>query len=528
MKKTFIALAIEGNGEEEDFSADDSATDTDPADPTLTDDSENTDDDSTDDTAGSDDAEEEHPEDAVVELPDVSDLGVDELAKLDEDEAAKKSKELAQQEVTNLAEKAEDLEVVQTALESLKAVIHGRKKDSGAELACLDRMQAKYGLVKSRLAMECISPQADRKIAVEGFIETIKHLVGKVIEAILKIYEYIKSVFKKFFSGNASLKKNISRLHEESVKLEEKRGKELLDLFAAKAVDKTRYCSVMPSTKKALTYGQHFITGQLAGGITVGGNHKAQDFNKTMDRCLTLMGVVNCFVAPTMTDFAKNLRDVVGNVQSNSVNPASITAVHLEQLVLNDSERMVRIEDYVCPDHKYLYVSSDYLGQAYVAAEMNKTRIPADALDCLNFMGDWIYMLGEEKVDFNHLFLPRVDIETLSGITERMMQLNGVVEDLDSSLNKFEANVKHIQEALELAKSKVKDIADTSLDTEELLKQKYYVGVVKAAAAWIKNSSMMFEQTLRYGSDIQRGWVTYMLERYNQDVSYIKSINKAS
>lgn len=545
MRKRFISL--EGHGDEPDFSEDDTSTGTDPADPTLTDDPEDppTEDipedgglsttDGVDGLDSSTDADEEKEKEekanAEVTLTDVTDLGVDDLADQAEAKDRKDLKKEIKEETTKIEAYQDDLIVLNEACESLRRISIGLKADRGQEMDTLYHMRCRYQLPSIRPALEDSNKSKQYGIAAEGFKETIKLVIDKILQAIGRVFEYIRKLIRHFFDRNTLIRSSIQKAHAALMDMHSKKGADLASYLQRRAIDTNRYISDSSMVRAKLSTNGRFINDiQLDQFDQNGNRHGTANVSGTemLHRSIKVINQPSFFVSNESKLFVAGLSKVVKNMEALNFSSSDISKMHPALIVQDDAHRVSSIEGYVCPAGKFLIVSDGYLGDIAITSEFAANRDDNDLLSCLDYVADWKQGSLQVYRETANGFLPKLGIDEIKELTTGALSINAAVEDLRGAADKYEALTKDVKAAMEAAKAAVRNEISENITREDVFRQHCFVAATKAAMSWLRNSQEAFDLASFHGYHVQLAWAKFLALTINQDAIYIKAMNTQS
>lgn len=546
MRKRFISL--EGHGDEPDFSEDDTATGTDPADPSIADgdDATPTEDvdaaslggDDTDLTADNaisdDDAEEKEKQekaDAEVELTDTSDLGVAELDKLTDKADLKEEKKQIKDELSQIETGQNDLIILNEACEGYRRVMAGLQSDRGHEVSTLKYIRTRHGLPNITAALEDASGVRYRQVACEGFKETFKLIVEKIIAAIKRVFEYIRKMLRTFFDKNVLIRKSIAQANEALIKLNDQKGRDLQSYLQRKSIDTDRYVNDAKRVKMLLSVKGQFIDRVLLERFDSYGRPRGTQSissSEMLERSIAIIDQTKFFTTAEVKEFVEGLKDLVKNVKSMDFSTNRVAKLDPQKLVQPDAHRVQAIENYVCPADKILVVSDGYLGDIIITSEFGTTRVESEMISCLNFFADWKHGFLHGYHEEANSFLPRLDVREIQSITTGMMKINAAVEDLRDTTEDYETLTRKVEVAMEAAKSEIRTELSENISREDVLRQHSFIAASKAAMSWLRNSSETFDCASFHGYNLQLAWARFLAQQLSQDIVYIKAMNTQS
>ena len=543
MRKRFISL--EGHGDEPDFSQDDTTTGTDPADPSLTDETTNASTDDADaaldtdadtdltatDTPTDEDAEEKEKQekaDAEVELTDTSDLGVAELDKLTDKADLKEEKKQVKEEFSQIETAQNDLIILNEACEGYRRVVAGLQSDRGHEISTLKYIRTRHGLPNITAALEDASTARYQQVACEGFKETFKLIVEKIIAAIKRVFEYIRKMLRTFFDKNTLIRKSVAQANEALLKLNDQKGRDLQSYLTRKSIDTNRYVNDSKRVKMLLSVKGQFIDRVVLDRFDDYGRPRgtqSASSSEMLERSIAIIDQTKFFTTAEVKEFVEGLKDLVKSVKGLDFSTNRVSKLDPQKLVQPDAHRVQAVENYVCPTDKILVVSDGYLGDIIITSEFGNTRVESDMINCLNFFADWKHGFLHGYHEETSSYLPRLDINEIKSITAGMMKINAAVDDLRDTTEDYETLTRKVEAAMEAAKSEIRTELSENISRDDVLRQHCFIAASKAAMSWLRNSSETFDCASFHGYNLQLAWARFLAQQLSQDIVYIKAMN---
>lgn len=496
----------------------DSAPTDEPADPNTTTDADpgaGADADTTDDTSSEDTEEDETEEkkNAVIELADTSDLAVDELAdmqKKQDDEDAKKKYE---EDVKEAKFFTDELKVINGAFESYKLVCRGVKSNSGQEIATLKQIRRRVGLSNWAVSLEEHDAVLVHKdIALEGFKETAKHILNKIIQAIVRIFEYIKRFIRTYFSDNRALRDKLNKVHKAYEELLEVKGPELRRHLDAKGFDLSVYVPDRLNARAALTVDGDFLTEAVFKLYTESGNIHAKrkmELEELFGRSMEVVSLYELFTSDMSKEFAQFCQDAIAHIGDAAAGTLGVSKFEVTGSLLDGVHKVNMVNNYVRPSDKYLYVSDSYLADAYVMTEVAMDNQIQYLKDDLNYIGQWRMSIGYYPKEFANGAMPRLELDEIKHIYKLMLEVNDKLDHMRNDAEKYEALVTKFKHVVDKSNDAIRFISD-DMDNNELLVKETVISLIKAVQAWLTSSTNTFDSCANYGKVLQFGWIKYM------------------
>lgn len=517
-----LSVALEADGEEEDFSLDDSGLDTETqAAPEDTADTAT----EAEDGGDSPDEDEDPPKDEPTKLADLKGMAVDKLAKLNQRAQDRADRKAVKDNLESIGQAKEDLLVLNGAMEGIRQIQKGTGFDRGVELDRIRTLARKYGLQGTNTALEGLRIGTTSEVALEGFKDVFKAIVDRILKAIKAVYVFVKQLFKHYFN-DAQLARNANeKVFARLVDLNKDHGKFILQCLNDGTADAQAYVQGNLAAKRWLSHKGRFFDKCLveqrrldgaAGGMTEVGPQSM------VARTTELLALFKFFGEAESMAFFKEI-DLLATTPGNwTVSEGTVKGVDPSKLVADDSYRVSSIDGYLCPAHKRLYVREGYLGDVFLMNEFGDTRNPQDTLSCLEFLGTWTLGLRSDPSEVMDDKMPRLPMDALTSVNAEFLKLSDQLLSTRVTCEEFEWQADKIKKTVEILKKSVEDIDSTS-SYADIVRHRSCTAVLYAANSWIKNGMTALDSGLRYGQALHFAWVRYLSMVLQRDLTLCKA-----
>jgi hypothetical protein len=496
-------------------------------------DSDSTDLDHPDATGMDDDSVPQDPQEGLENTEpidvDLDDLETIKQAKKDSDKVTEADKAQVEAALDDIQESHEDVAVLTSAAESYSWIAKQQRSDTGQEIEILNRMRKKYQLRSAASSLESHHGSERHNLAQEGFKDTIKKIVAKIMAMIQRVYEFIRDTFKGMFDKNRRLMTNIGKFTSAISEMDKQRGKELREYWTRHAMDMSRYVPNQADIKKHLS-----CEGKFVDSITlVGqGNHHPAPVKLTsiemFERSIAFVTHYRKFLTADSENMVNSMARVIAALGSLEIAAKSgIEEINPQTLMPFTPYRVDAVENEIASKDSCLFLSDGFLGDTYVLCSIKEEGAKAEFEQALDNLATWHYSAHMGKREFTNTDLPRLETKDIIACSAVVTKLGGALSDLESDLNKYEKLMATVKISTHSLGEKINGIHPENHTPEDALKLKIYTGLLHLCTNWIGAAKTALDASKTHGLNVQVAWFQYLLSVYRQDTTYLKTINSS-
>ena len=450
-------------------------------------------------------------------------LNVDKLAKAELKEEDKKiaKEQERRQELTDNA--ITDLELLHSATESFVECMEGKGSPAGFKLAIIVKERVKHNLgfppERRKLSLEDYEEPYGRKYALESIMDTVKHVLTVIINAIIKAIEWIKKVFRKYFSETAMMKRNMEKMTNLFLTHREKYEGKLKVAERTNVVDHARYVDLIVR-KLALTY-----AGKQPGEMKVtdydwqtgaAGRTREPTYPeafKDLEGVLKVHEKLKEIVSEELVSTFTKVEDALSN---NMQLPEGLTFFNPKNIIFGGSRRVEHAAGVNAPDDARMYAKDGFLGDFVIITQCANSTEKDPIENAFMQMAKWRCKIVKDQTELKDGWMRNLS-------TDEVRATYKSLADISHTLDDFQRTVDHIEHVTDLLKSVLVKIKsnireDTKRDAPEAIrKNNIYIQMAKAANSITFSTNALLSGAAEHMREAQLAWIYYLNEIKNHE-----------
>ena len=483
-----LKLSLEGNGEEPDFSSDDTATGTDPVEQSQV-------------TLGTGTPGEEVPQEA---LPDVEDafvepatLEVNKLEELRDQEAGVEQAKVALEDMNQL--------VVCFGQMKAYAAFESNNRDFGLNIK---KLAVKYG-VEMPLALDTQSHHnRNVEVTTESFKSVFMAIFAKIKEWIARWVNFLKTAVSDLFSKDVALEKALAKIHKVILEVRAEHGKRMDMYLHRNLVDLENYVEGLGPYKKTLSvHGQFFSKAHVT---VYGQGGRVQDEHairpdEMVLRSLMVFKHTDIFVNPDVNSMFDSIVNYLEQVSRKSdADMSQLKFVDPVGEPPKEAFSTQSFDHYSCERDRMLIIHKCFLGDIVCMDEVNlngdHTTLPA----ILAYIASWRRTITQESTSMLHSNAPRLDTETLTSVSQAFVKIGAEMKRRQDDFDQMHVTADKLKAHMTTLE---RTFQNADLDEEAT---KIFMQCTQLTQHWIENANNTVSRSLKYGFEIRYAWMKYL------------------
>lgn len=443
-------------------------------------------------------------------------LNVDKLAKAELKEEDKKiaKEQERRQEASN--EAIPDLELLHSATESFYECMQGKGSPAGFKLAMDVHFRVKHNLgfppEKRMLSMEDYEVPDRRQVALESIMDTVKTILTAIINAIVRAIDWVKKVFRKYFSETGRLQTSTEKMTDLFLKHRAENDGKLKELEKIDALNHSRYVELI-TRKLALTYAgkqpgemkvvdYDWQTGVAARPRYPTYAEAINDLNGVLKMHNALNGIITDGLVSTFVEIENALTN-------NQALPQTLNVFSPRATTFTGSRKVDHAAGENTPDGSTMYAKDGFLGDFVILTQCANSSVKDPIENAFMQLAKWRCKIVKEQTELKDGWLRNLSTDEVKAAYSSWAAIGGTLVEFEKTTDHIEHVTDSLKNVLIKIKSNIRE--DVNKETSEVIrKNKLYIEMAAAANSITFSVNALLTGAADHVRSTQIAWLFYL------------------